>query len=299
MTDIGVRPRVVALIPTWSAEEFIEQTLETLARQTYPNVEFLISDDASPDATAAICERFAARDPRFRVMRQARNLGWVGNVNALLEAARADYLTFAFQDDLPAPTYIEECVAALESHPTAILAYSDVELIEQDGSRTEKRYLALERATSRAERARSIARIEGSWWIPNRGVFRASAATTIGGLRRHRGGEFSADWPWLIHMSLLGEFVRVPGPLVTKIYQARSLSRSWDFGVRSWSAVTESALATVWESGITTREKWSVSLALTDVVRNRMWRKVRRAAGSALRRLGLRPAAPVPEQLGR
>ena len=85
-------PRVVALLPAWNSATFIEPTLESLAAQTYGNLEVLISDDASSDATAELCTCFAAGRPQFRLMRQARRQGWIGNVNALLREARADYL---------------------------------------------------------------------------------------------------------------------------------------------------------------------------------------------------------------
>src|SRR5206468_8408273 len=107
-------PSVVALVPTWKAASFIAATLDTLFAQTYPGLTILVSDDASPDGTAEVCERYGARHRGLRVIRQPRNRGWVGNVNALLREARGDYFWFAFQDDLPEPTYVERCVAALQ-----------------------------------------------------------------------------------------------------------------------------------------------------------------------------------------
>ena len=101
-----------------------------------------------------------------------------------------------------------------------------------------------------------MARRAAIWWTPNRGVFRASAATEIGGLRRHRAGEFSADWPWLLHMSLLGEFVHIPEPLVTKIFQPQSLSQSWSYSKRAWIAVAMSAAGAVRRAKIPAREKF-------------------------------------------
>lgn len=288
-------PRVVALMPVWRAAAFVEATLDALAAQTWPALEVLISDDASPDDTAAICERRAARDPRFRVIRQPRNLGWVGNVNALLRTARGDCYVFAFQDDLFEPDYVARCVAALEARPQAILAFSDVALVEQDGRCEIKRFERLERATTRLERARPVARLEGSWWIPNRGVFRAPAARAIGGLRRHRAGEFSADWPWLLAMSLLGEMVRVPEVLVTKIYQPHSLSRTWRFGVRAWSGVAWSAAGGVWRARIPMTEKLALTGAIAGVVLGRIAHRLRRAPGRALRRLGPGRSAATDE----
>ncbi|HYM82340.1 MAG TPA: glycosyltransferase family 2 protein [Candidatus Limnocylindria bacterium] len=292
---VGVaHPKVVALVPAWKASAFIAETLDALAAQGCPNLEILVFDDASPDETAAICERYAARDRRFRVIRQPRNLGWIGNVNALLREARGDYFLFAFQDDLPEPSYVERCVDALEMNPRAIMAFSDIELVNQDGSREEKSYAVLDGVTDRSQRARLVAGQQGSWWIPNRGVFRASAARAIGGLRRHLAGEFSADWPWLLHMSLLGEFVRIPECLVTKIYQQRSLSRGWDFGGRSWSAVTLSAVATVSRAQIPVREKLALFGTLAVFLALRLRHASRLTIGRWLRRLGLRRSTPLP-----
>jgi glycosyltransferase involved in cell wall biosynthesis len=299
LTVAVARPKVVALVPAWKASAFIAETLDALAAQTYPNLEVLISDDASPDDTAAICEHRAARDGRFRVIRQPRNLGWTGNVNALLGEARGDFFLFAFQDDLPEPSYIARCVAALEVNPEAVIAFSDVALVQQDGSREEKSYSVLDGVTDRKERARRVARQEGSWWIPNRGVFRATAAAAIGGLRRHLAGEFSADWPWLLHMSLLGEFVRIPERLVTKIYQQQSLSRSWYFGARSWTAVTLSAMGAVSRTPIPPGERLVLFGTLAAFAARKIWRSSLRAGGRVLRRLGLRRPAPIPDSADR
>lgn len=235
-------PRVVALVPAWNSSTFIEQTLESLAGQTWRNLRVIVSDDASPDNTADLCESFAKCHRGFRVIRQPDNVGWVGNVNALLDMARGDLLFFAFHDDLFEPTYVEELVEALMRNRRAVLAHSDVRLVERDGTTKDLSYFALEGVTKRTERARRMILQSGHWWIPARGLFRARAARRIGGLRRHLAGEFSADWPWLLHMTLLGEFVRVPVPLCTKVYTKQSLSKSWKRGNRAWLAATLSCM---------------------------------------------------------
>ena len=265
---------VLALVPTWKAAGFIERTLDALAAQTCPSFGVLVSDDASPDGTAEICERRARRDPRFRVIRQPRNLGWVGNVNALLAAARAEYLLFAFQDDLPEPTYVEKCVAALDADASAVMAFSDVLLVNQKGASEDRSFPGLDGIRERVERALPIARLEDNWWIPNRGVFRESAARAIGGLRRHAAGEFTADWPWLLEMSLLGGFVRIPERLVTKIYVAESLSRTWRFGAREWAAVAASAMTAVSRRSLPLRESARLYRAISVIA----LRQMRRAA---------------------
>lgn len=285
MTSRMVMPRVVALMPAWKASAFIVETLDALAAQTYPTLEILISDDASPDDTADVCERYAAGDARFSVIRQPKNLGWLGNVNALLREARGDYLVFAFQDDLFDPTYVERCVAALEDKPQAVLAFSDITLVNQDGSEEHLSFTALDGVSERLRRAQVMSRLPAVWWTPNRGVFRASAAAEIGGLRRSRAGEFSADWPWLLHMSLLGEFVRIPERLCTKIFQPESLSRSWSYSRRDWIAVALSAAAAVSRAKIPIRDKVVLLGVPTAFVARRLVRAARLFPRWSLRRL--------------
>jgi glycosyltransferase involved in cell wall biosynthesis len=258
-------PRVVACVPTWNAESFIEGTLEAIAAQTYPNFEVLISDDASTDRTMAICERFATGDARFRVIRQGTNRGWIGNVNALLRAARGDYFLFAFHDDLLRPTYVERLVERLEANPGAILAFSDIETVYVDGRREVRVYDKLDGVERRFDRARQLLRQHAHWSTPHRGVFRSCAAARIGGLKRHLAGERSADWPWLLNLSLLGEFVRVPEILCCKIYRKNSLSRSWSFSYGSWAAVALSCATVIHRSDLSRTEKLSLYALLAHL----------------------------------
>src|ERR1700678_315944 len=118
-------PRVVACLPAWQAADFIGPVLESLASQTYPNVEVLISVDLCSDDTAEICDRFAMAHPNARVIRQPERLGWIANTNALLRAADGDYVFFAFHDDPLEPTYVARLVEVLERNADAVLAFSD------------------------------------------------------------------------------------------------------------------------------------------------------------------------------
>ena len=232
MTESSKSPSVLALVPTWNAELFVEKSLESLVHQTYPNLRVLISDDASTDGTVKVCQRFVDSDDRFVLLQQRENLGWLANANALLHAADADYLLFAFHDDVLLPDYISRCVEALEANSEAIVAYTDMVTFYQTGEKETGRCTQLDGVKSRVERAKRMLWKINYWWAPNRGVFRAEAAECIGYLKRNLAGEFSADWPWLLHMVLLGEAIRIPEVLVEKYYKKESLSRGWNFSPR-------------------------------------------------------------------
>lgn len=270
-------PRVVALLPAWKAEAFIEPVLRSLAAQTHPNLLILISDDASPDGTAALCKSFVRSDPRFELIRQPINLGWIGNVNALLHAARGrgDYFFFAFHDDHLEPEYVSSLVAELEKNPSAVIAFSDMRLLQADGSESVEAYTELEGINDRATRGKLLVEKKGLWWLPNRGVFRAWAPERIGGMKRHLAGEFVADWPWLTHMTLLGEAIRVPKVLCTKIFRNESISRNWKYSILTWWAVAISCAREIHNSPLRFAERLPLYLKLADFALRIIWRRIR------------------------
>jgi glycosyltransferase involved in cell wall biosynthesis len=271
-TDVRATPRVVACMPAWNSTSFIAPVLESIVTQTYRNLELLISVDASTDGTAKLCEEFAASHPNCRVIRQPRRVGWIANTNALLRAADGDYLFFAFHDDPLRPTYIVRLVEALERNPRAVLAFSDM-----DTNRGPSSYTDLDGVSDRFERARRLLLACGDWWVPNRGLFRATAAKAIGGMRRHLAGENTADWPWLLRLALMGEFVRVPEALVCKNFREESLSSTWKKGIWKRVAVQMACLRVVREAGFPLSQElhlWSDRVALG--LKEEWWRLEKR-----------------------
>jgi glycosyltransferase involved in cell wall biosynthesis len=257
MSDRAPLPRVVACMPAWNAAAFIEPVLASLAAQTYPALSVLISVDVCNDGTAEICEAFADRHPNARVVRQTERLGWVGNSNALLRMADGVFLFFAFHDDPLHPEYVARLVEALERSPEAGLAFSDVESNLGPYS-----YDLLDGVDDAYERAYRILCGGGPWWVPNRGLIRTSVARAAGGLRRHRAGEFSADWPWLLRLAMLGAFVRVSEPLLVKHFRPTGLSTSWDYGLWRRVAVQFDLLQVIRSSTLSPGQKLRLHVAL-------------------------------------
>lgn len=284
MTDQAQRlPRVVACLPAWRAEAFIEPTLQSLAAQTYPNLHVLIADDASPDGTWSVCQRFAQGRANVELHRQPRNLGWIGNVNWLLRRADAKYLFFAFHDDPLEPTYVAALVQALEGAPTAVLAFSDA-VVDFRGAndawvRTMS-FTALDGLDTAQDRLAVLAQQPSQWWLPNRGLMRQSAIRRVGGMRRHLAGEFCADWPWLLHLSLLGAFVRVPLPLVHKVWRHQGLSKSWRSSAFKRLSLTLACVKEVLLADLPLSERLKLAASFIRLRAQRKWR-------SLMRRLGL------------
>jgi glycosyltransferase involved in cell wall biosynthesis len=127
-------PRLSIGLPVYNGENFLAESLEALLGQSYEDFELIISDNASTDATADICRRYAKQDSRIKYVRQPGNIGCAPNHNVLVQQARGELFKWASDDDLYARDLIERCIEALDEYPDVVLAHSWTAMI--DGSRT-------------------------------------------------------------------------------------------------------------------------------------------------------------------
>src|SRR5688572_1962320 len=117
-----VTPRVSVGMPAYNSAKWIEPAISSILEQTFADFELIISDNASTDATYEICERFARRDSRVRLLRNSVNIGANRNYMAVLDAGRAPFFKWTTSSDWCAPSFLEKCVAALQRDPQSVLA---------------------------------------------------------------------------------------------------------------------------------------------------------------------------------
>lgn len=127
-------PLVTIGLPVFNGADTLAAALETLVRQTYPNLQIIISDNASTDATLAICEEFACSDPRIRIIRKQVNEGPVANFRTVLEAAEGEFFMWAAADDYWYPQFISRLLPALQADPAAGVAMCAVDRRFPDGT---------------------------------------------------------------------------------------------------------------------------------------------------------------------
>lgn len=101
---------VSILVAAYNCEKTIQACLESIAVQSYSDIEVIVVDDGSKDKTGQICDDFSREDRRFLVIHQP-NSGLSSARNAGLDAARGQYITFSDADDLMLPDAIEKLVA--------------------------------------------------------------------------------------------------------------------------------------------------------------------------------------------
>lgn len=98
-----MRKNVISvIIPVYKVERYLEQCLDSVLNQDYEQLEVILIDDGSPDASGAICDRYALQDSRVRVIHQ-KNGGGAAAKNTGLRVATGEYLSFVDSDDYLEP----------------------------------------------------------------------------------------------------------------------------------------------------------------------------------------------------
>lgn len=100
---------VSVIIAVYNVEAYLENCLKSLCNQTYSSLEIILIDDGSTDASAALCDYWAKKDFRVKVIHQ-KNAGVSAARNKGLEIASGVYVTFVDSDDWVEPDFIEELV---------------------------------------------------------------------------------------------------------------------------------------------------------------------------------------------
>ncbi len=113
------QPLVSVVTPVYNCEAYIAECIESVLAQTYPHWDYTIVNNCSTDGTLAIAERYAARDPRIRVVNNPRFLKALPNHNHALRqiSPAARYCKVVFGDDWLFPRCLEDMVAVAERHP--------------------------------------------------------------------------------------------------------------------------------------------------------------------------------------
>jgi glycosyltransferase involved in cell wall biosynthesis len=126
-------PAVGVVVPMYNAERTIGATLESIRSQTYSELDIVVVDDGSTDASPAIVAEHASRDTRVRLVRQ-KNGGVAAARNFGAASTGAKFLAFVDADDLWAPSKVAQQVSALlDGGPAAGLAYCWFAMIDAEG----------------------------------------------------------------------------------------------------------------------------------------------------------------------
>jgi cellulose synthase/poly-beta-1,6-N-acetylglucosamine synthase-like glycosyltransferase len=132
---------VAICIPTYNQAAYLERSVRSALAQTHP-CEVWVSDDASTDETAEVMARQVAAFPQIRHFRQKANLGMSGNPRWIVKQPRCEFIVKLDSDDELHPTYVEELLGSLRTHPSAGYAHAAVQQINGGNGKERLRFLA-------------------------------------------------------------------------------------------------------------------------------------------------------------
>ena len=191
-------------MPVYNGAATLEAAIRSVLDQSEPNIEIILSDNGSTDATAAIAQRLADQDKRLRYIRQPVPLSPTENFAFVLNQAKAPYFMWAAHDDLRDLDTAQRLLEALDHNPGAILAFGD--LVELLNGVPNGRILHFANADlSKSARLRQMA------FGPLHhlyGIWRTQALRRI----EWQHVDWWHDTPLMMAASMLGDFVHVPGP---------------------------------------------------------------------------------------
>lgn len=122
---------VTIVVPIYKVEEYLDRCVSSVVNQTYKNLEIILVNDGSPDHCPQMCENWAKRDSRIKVVhKENEGLGMARNTG--IENATGEYICFFDSDDYVEPTVIEESMLVAEKENADIVSFGN-DRVTQDG----------------------------------------------------------------------------------------------------------------------------------------------------------------------
>lgn len=122
---------VSIIVAVYNAQKYLRQCVQSVLDQTYKDIEILLIDDGSTDNSAQICDEFAKKDSRVRVIHK-ENEGESATRNLGVKEARGEYITFVDNDDYVAPDFIESMLVLMQDKQADICICSFLYVDEEE-----------------------------------------------------------------------------------------------------------------------------------------------------------------------
>jgi len=129
-----VTPKVSVIMPVHNGARFIGKAIDSVLKQTEPDLELIVVNDGSTDGTHQLVEQRARQDSRIRVVNRLSASGRPSVPrNEGLAVARGPYVSFLDHDDLYSPDRVQKLLAGLEANPSWVASFHDLKYVDEAG----------------------------------------------------------------------------------------------------------------------------------------------------------------------
>lgn len=125
-------PLITVVIPVYKVEQYINECIDSILKQSYSNLEIILVDDGSPDQCGKICDEYMKKDSRIKVIHQ-ENKGLSGARNSATDIATGKFITYVDSDDWISEDMIKTLYNAIKENHTRI-ACGAFESFFEDGT---------------------------------------------------------------------------------------------------------------------------------------------------------------------
>ena len=127
--------KISVIVPVYNVEEYLSRCVDSILAQSYENLEVILVDDGAKDASGAICDDFAVKDPRVKVIHK-ENGGLSSARNRGLEAATGEYIAFVDSDDWITPDAYEHLLHLMEKYEVKLVCGGRYDVNGKTGEKT-------------------------------------------------------------------------------------------------------------------------------------------------------------------
>ncbi len=172
---------ISVIVPVYNVEQYLDQCVQSIVNQTYKNLEIILVDDGSPDNCPAMCDAWAQKDSRIKVIHK-ENGGLSDARNAGLAIAAGDYIGFVDSDDYIESTMYEELMTHLTDTGSDIAACG-VQMVWEDG----KTAMLTRHGSTVLDNAQAMEAIIAESWLKQPVWYKLYKRSTVEGILFEKG----------------------------------------------------------------------------------------------------------------
>ncbi|MBE9167808.1 glycosyltransferase [Pleurocapsales cyanobacterium LEGE 06147] len=205
------QPWLSVIMPTYNGKDYLASALDSIVTQGDPEIECIVIDDGSVDATLSIIDTYSDILP-LKLVQRERQGNWVANTNYALSVARADHVCFLHQDDLWLQGRLRVMKSLVEQDPQASLYLHPSLFIDERGNRLGLWRCPLPTFPVSIEAKKMVEKllVQNFISIPAP-LFKREVALKLGGLNEKLW--YTADWDFWLKIAACGHTVYYPQPL--------------------------------------------------------------------------------------